>query len=56
MAQGSFCVFCARMFAFCPELPLSQNHRMAQVGRNLKDHPVPTPCCEQGHLELEQVA
>ena len=23
-------------------------HRMAQVGRDLKAHPAPTPCCGQG--------
>ena len=27
----------------------SQNHRVAQVGRDLKDHESPTPCHRQGH-------
>jgi len=29
---------------------------MVRVGRDLKDHLVPTPCHEQGHLPLDQVA
>ena len=29
---------------------------MVWVGRDLKDHLVPTPCHEQGHLPLDQVA
>jgi len=28
---------------------------MASVGRDLKDHLVPTPCHGQGHLPLHQV-
>ena len=35
---------------------LSQNHRMVWVGRDLKDHLIPAPCHEQGHLPLHQVA
>jgi len=27
---------------------VSQNHRMAEVGGVLKDHPIPTPCCGLG--------
>lgn len=34
----------------------SLNHRMACVGRVLKDHPIPTLCHGQKHLPLEQVA
>jgi len=37
-----------------------QNHRMAQVGRDLKDNQAPTPCQRQGHqpshLILDQAA
>jgi len=29
---------------------------MAWVGRDLKDHLVPTPCHGQGHFSLDQVA
>jgi len=29
---------------------------MVRVGRGLKDHLVPTPCHEQEHLPLDQVA
>ncbi|EOB08416.1 hypothetical protein Anapl_06434, partial [Anas platyrhynchos] len=29
---------------------------MAQVGRNLKDHPFPPPCHGQEHLPPDQVA
>jgi len=29
---------------------------MVRVGRDLKDHPVPTPCHEKGYLPLDQVA
>jgi len=29
---------------------------MVTVGRDLKDHLVPNPCHEQGHLPLDQVA
>ena len=29
---------------------------MVWVGRDLQDHVVPTPCCRQGHLPLDQVA
>jgi len=29
---------------------------MVRVGRDLKDYLVPTPCHEQGHLPLHQVA
>ncbi|KAK4821027.1 hypothetical protein QYF61_012113 [Mycteria americana] len=32
------------------------NHRMVWVGRDLTDHPVPTPCHGQGHLPPDQVA
>ncbi|XP_061317325.1 keratinocyte-associated protein 3 isoform X2 [Pezoporus flaviventris] len=32
------------------------NHRMVWVGRDLKAHPVPTPCHRQGHLPIDQVA
>jgi len=32
------------------------NHSMVWVGRNFKDHLVPSPCHEQGHLPLDQVA
>ena len=32
----------------------SQNHRMACVGRDLKDHSVPTSCCGQGCHALNQ--
>ena len=31
-------------------------HGMVWAGRDLKAHPVPTPCHGQGHLPLEQVA
>jgi len=31
-----------------PLIPQSY-HRMAEVGRDLKNHPVPTPCHGQGH-------
>jgi len=34
----------------------SQNHRMVWVGMDLKDHLVPSPCHEQGHLPLDRVA
>jgi len=37
-----------------------KNHRMAWVGRDLKDHQAPTPCHRQGHqppyLILDQAA
>lgn len=36
----------------CP----SQNHRMAWVRRDLKDHVVPTPCRGQEHLSLGKIA
>jgi len=29
---------------------------MVRVGRDLKDHLVPTPCRGQGHVPLDQVA
>lgn len=29
---------------------------MVWVGRNVEDHPVPTPCHRQGHLPLDHVA
>jgi len=29
---------------------------MVSIGRDLKDHLIPTPCHEQGHLPLHQVA
>lgn len=32
----------------------SKNHPTVWVARNLKDHPVPAPCCDQGHLPLVQ--
>ena len=32
-----------------PRDPLSQNHRMARAGRDLKDHEAPTPHHRQGH-------
>ena len=32
------------------------NHRKVWVGRDLKDHPVPTPCHRQGHLPPAQAA
>lgn len=32
-----------------------QNHRLAQVERDFKDHLIPNPCCGQGHLSLGQV-
>ena len=39
---------------------ITQNHRMAQVGRDLKDHEAPTPHHRQGHqpphLILNQAA
>uniref|UniRef100_A0A8B9GSG9 Sodium/hydrogen exchanger n=1 Tax=Amazona collaria TaxID=241587 RepID=A0A8B9GSG9_9PSIT len=35
---------------------ISQNHSLVWVGRELKAHPVPTPCHEQGHLPLHHVA
>ena len=31
-------------------------HRMVWLGKDLKDHLVPTPCHEQGHLPLDQGA
>jgi len=34
---------------------ISQNHRMVWVGRDLTDHPVPTPCHGQGHLPSDQL-
>lgn len=36
--------------------PLSRNHRMARVGRNLKYNSVPTPCHRQEHFTLDKVA
>lgn len=35
-------------FFFLTVFYLSQNHRMTCVGRNLKDHAIPTRCCGQG--------
>jgi len=32
------------------------NHRMVWVGRDLKDHLVPSPCHGQGHLPLAHAA
>ena len=32
----------------------SWNRRMAWVGRDLKDHSVPAPCCRQGCQPLSQ--
>lgn len=32
-----------------------QNHRMVWVGRGHEDHPVPSPCCGQERLSVEQV-
>jgi len=32
------------------------NHKMVWVGRDLRDHVVPTHCYGQGHLPLDQVA
>jgi len=29
---------------------------MVWVGKNLKNHPIPTPCGGQGHLPLDQIA
>ena len=34
---------------YCHRITESQNHRMARVGRDLKDHESPTPCHTQGH-------
>jgi len=34
----------------------SQNHRIAQAGSDLKDHPAPAPCPGHGHLPLDQVS
>jgi len=30
----------------------SKNHRMAGVGRDLKDHPDQTPCCQFGPYQI----
>ena len=35
---------------------LSQNHRMAWVEKDHNAHPVPTPCCVQGHQPADQAA
>lgn len=41
----------------CVPLASAQNHhRMAQVGKNIKDHRVQNPCHEQEHLPLDWVA
>jgi len=34
----------------------SQNHGMAWIGRDTKDHPSPTPCCGQGCHSPAQAA
>lgn len=31
-------------------------HRVVWAGRHLQDHPVPNPCCGQGHLPADQAA
>lgn len=43
-------------FLLSDEVMCDYNHRMVWVGRNFKDHPIPTPCHEQGHFPLNQVA
>jgi len=35
---------------------MSQNHGMLWAGRDLQRPASPTPCSEQGHLQLDQAA
>lgn len=40
----------------CLSYVVSQNWRVAWIGRDLKDHLIPAPCPGQGHLSGEQLA